>query len=152
MQRYFALNKDLSLSNEDIHHISSVMRMKKDDMIEVVYQKKIFLCKINSLNEHDINVSIIDEIMKIDDINSIESSLKIVCSINKLALNLKEVLSKHKKCDKILVVIDPEGGLTLEEEKLVNSDFIRVSLGNRILRAETVPISLLSILNYEYMR
>ena len=50
------------------------------------------------------------------------------------------------------MLIGPEGGLTeLEEDKLINMGFETVTLGNNILRVETVPIYLLSILNYELM-
>ena len=50
------------------------------------------------------------------------------------------------------MVIGPEGGLSdLEEEQLNKIGFKSVSLGEQILRVETVPIYLLSILNYELM-
>ena len=50
------------------------------------------------------------------------------------------------------MVIGPEGGLTeKEEENLKNMGFELVTLGKNILRVETVPIYLLSILNYELM-
>ena len=48
--------------------------------------------------------------------------------------------------------VGPEGGLTeLEENKFIAKGFIPVSLGSNIMRVETVPIYLLSILNYEIM-
>ena len=49
MQRYFAKNKvndKIILLDSDIHHIKKVMRMNINDNIEVVYDKKIYLCKI----------------------------------------------------------------------------------------------------------
>ena len=51
------------------------------------------------------------------------------------------------------MIIGPEGGLTKEEEKILeDKGFIKVSLGKRVLRAETTPIFILSIFNYEFMR
>ena len=49
MQRYFSnLKKDnfLVLSKEDLYHIKTVMRMK-EDYIEVVYQNKLYICKLD---------------------------------------------------------------------------------------------------------
>ena len=49
----------------------------------------------------------------------------------------------------MVLMVGPEGGLEdVEEEKLVNLGFIPVTLGKNILRVETVPIYLLSIINY----
>ena len=53
MQRYFAnIDKDyfVHLSPSDEHHISHVMRMKKNDEIEVVHDGKVFLCRIENFN------------------------------------------------------------------------------------------------------
>ena len=61
-------------------------------------------------------------------------------------------LKNKNKYDKISIVIGPEGGLTkTEEELLIDYGFQPFSLGNRILRVETVPIVVLGIINYEYM-
>ena len=54
MQRYFVKGKDQNdnfiFENSDIHHIKNVMRYIIGDLIEVVYQEKIYLCKITELN------------------------------------------------------------------------------------------------------
>ena len=61
-------------------------------------------------------------------------------------------MTEHKNYDKIIIVVGPEGGISPnEEEYLVNEGFTRVSLGKRIMRVETVPIFILSALNYEFM-
>ena len=50
------------------------------------------------------------------------------------------------------MLIGPEGGISPNEEEILkNNGFIPVSLGNRIMRVETVPLYLMSIINYEYM-
>ncbi len=50
--------------------------------------------------------------------------------------------------DKILFLSGPEGGLSDKEEQLaIDTGFIPLSLGPRILRAETAPLAVLSLLN-----
>lgn len=63
MQRYFAslLDKEhIKLESEDEHHLLHVMRMKKDDEIEVVANDKLFLCRIE--NTSPLNIYIVHEI------------------------------------------------------------------------------------------
>lgn len=77
---------------------------------------------------------------------------KIICSTREKQNNLKIFLQSHINCDKLVVVIGPEGGLDLgEEEQLNQLGFQSVSLGHRILRVESVPLFVLSCFNYEYM-
>lgn len=63
MQRYFAKNIEndkITLSNSDIHHIKNVMRMKENDMVEVVFDKKTYLCSLD--NNLELNIeSVINE-------------------------------------------------------------------------------------------
>ena len=50
MQRYFSKiknNHKLELNNDDIYHITKVMRMKDQDKIEVVYNSTVFICEVN---------------------------------------------------------------------------------------------------------
>ncbi|NLM63489.1 MAG: 16S rRNA (uracil(1498)-N(3))-methyltransferase [Mollicutes bacterium] len=236
MQRYFAKgfqNNHFILSKQDYHHIKNVMRMKNKDKIEVVFNKKLFLCEIDNINS-DIKINIIEElnhnnnkkkeitiiipvlkeqkmdlilqkatelgvteiipvkmersIVKLDerklnqrlerwslickeaseqskridipkiksimDLNDLKNldGLKIVCSTTPNIQSIKMYLKKHNACDKINIVIGPEGGLSpKEEEQLINIGFERISLGPQILRTETVPIAILSMINYEYM-
>ncbi len=63
MQRYFASIDNqylVHLSKEDEHHLCHVMRMKKGDEIEVVYDQKLYLCRIDSFNP--LTISVIHEI------------------------------------------------------------------------------------------
>ena len=46
MQRYFIEGNDFNLNSEQIKHIVKVMRMEKDDEIEVVFNNECFICKI----------------------------------------------------------------------------------------------------------
>ena len=53
MQRYFSSNKNgntYELSNDDSYHIEKVMRMKHNDLIELVDNGKVYICKIIDFN------------------------------------------------------------------------------------------------------
>ena len=56
MQRYFIKNKDMLLEETDIRHIKKVMRMNINDKIEVVYNNKLHICEITSLEPFNIKV------------------------------------------------------------------------------------------------
>jgi 16S rRNA (uracil1498-N3)-methyltransferase len=63
---------------------------------------------------------------------------------------LKEVLERSKENAKIFFVTGPEGGFSRDEvEKAKRAGFAAVTLGRRILRAETASLCFLSILQYE---
>ncbi len=68
----------------------------------------------------------------------------------KEGINLREVLEGLKEKKKIFFVIGPEGGFSQDEVgKAMRAGFVAVTLGRRILRAETASLCLLSILQYE---
>lgn len=68
---------------------------------------------------------------------------------NKLKDELKQIDSNNKNV-KIAIVIGPEGGLELEDVKLLKESGAKiVTLGKRILRTETVALNMLSIIMYE---
>jgi len=65
-------------------------------------------------------------------------------------VRLKEVLERSKEKTRIFFIIGPEGGFSQEEvEEAKREGFIPVTLGRRILRAETASLCFLSILQYE---
>jgi 16S rRNA (uracil1498-N3)-methyltransferase len=64
---------------------------------------------------------------------------------------LREVLTNFKEKTKVFFMVGPEGGFSQEEvENAKQAGFLPVSLGERILRSETVSLSLLSIFQYEW--
>ena len=65
-------------------------------------------------------------------------------------LELKEIY-KQKTNINIAVIIGPEGGIDEKEiENLKNEGAYIISLGDRILRTETVALNILSIIMYEF--
>lgn len=94
------------------------------------------------------DVEFINDVKKLKKIDG----LKILCSTKKNLDNVKKVLTGVKKCDTINVAIGPEGGFDCSEEEIFNEyGFVSTTLGNRIMRVETVPLFIMSIINYEYM-
>lgn len=110
------------------------------------------ICKEASEQSKRNIVPNVNKIHKLKDLVDLEYDLKIVCSVNQDVINIKKVLHNNPNCDKIIFVIGPEGGISNEEELfLEENNFIRTSLGKRVLRTETAPIVIGSMLNYEYM-
>ena len=73
----------------------------------------------------------------------------IFCYENERTQSIKTVL-KENTADKILLVIGPEGGFSLDEaEGLINAGAKSVTLGKRILRAETAAVAAITIAQYE---
>ena len=72
MQRYFALDKNENnfiLSNNDYFHITTVMRMKNNDKIEVVFNNTLYICSV-LINNDDVIIREIEKVKKIEkDIN-----------------------------------------------------------------------------------
>jgi 16S rRNA (uracil1498-N3)-methyltransferase len=62
---------------------------------------------------------------------------------------LKEILERPKESKKIFFVVGPEGGFSQGEvDEAKGAGFTPVTLGRRILRAETASLCFLSILQY----
>ncbi len=235
MQRYFALNKinnKIFVTSDDEYHIKTVMRMKINDIIETVYDKKLYRAIIKDIDNLDIEV--LEELSQIDDkypkisliipnlkeqkidlilqkgteiginefiivpyersvvkyderkekvklnrwqkickeaseqsmrmdipliniekdwkfIDNIDG-LRLICSTNEKSNYIKSVLKKSKDYDKITLAIGPEGGITPKEEAyLEEKGFKKITLGTQIMRVETVPIFLASVIRYEFM-
>jgi 16S rRNA (uracil1498-N3)-methyltransferase len=72
------------------------------------------------------------------------SGLRLVLSLTKGAQPLTSVVANHSE---VMVLSGPEGGLTAAEEALaLAAGFVPVSLGARVLRAETAPLAVLAAL------
>jgi 16S rRNA (uracil1498-N3)-methyltransferase len=69
----------------------------------------------------------------------------------KEGVTLKRILKRSVEKKKIFFIVGPEGGLSDEEvEESRMMGFIPVTLGKRIVRAETASLCLISILQYEW--
>ena len=80
-----------------------------------------------------------------------EFDLVIVAYENEKHTSLKDVLQNCKCVKNIAIIIGPEGGIDTKELNLLEDNGAQVaSLGKRILRTETAPIAMLSMILYEY--
>ena len=109
------------------------------------------ICKEASQQSKRLTVPVVKEITTIKNL-PVTNDVKILCSTKEKTKSIKNVLKSNSKCDKLYIVFGPEGGFTFEEEEyLKQMNFVSVTLGERILRTETVPLFVLSVINYEYL-
>ncbi len=109
------------------------------------------ICKEASQQCKRLNTPIVRKIIDFKSLK-LDDGLKILCSTKEKSKSIKNVLKTSSICDKLYIVVGPEGGLTdNEEEYLKQKKFISVTLGDNILRSETVPLFVLSVINYESM-
>lgn len=112
--------------------------------------------KISEVASKQCKRNIIPKIDKSININELYSliqnyDLAILAYENEDNITIKDILKEHKDIKSIAVIVGPEGGLSPEEVKgLIKAGAKVVSLGNRILRTETAPIAMLSMIMYEY--
>ena len=90
-----------------------------------------------------------------------EYDLVLLCYENEKDVLIKDVLRSKELKEKmsessnlsIAIIIGPEGGIDISEVEFMQQSGAKVvSLGNRILRTETVALSLLSVIMYEFER
>lgn len=96
---------------------------------------------------------IIENVLKYEDIleeNRYEGFLKLIFWENEEMTSLKKLFSLNGVQEKIIFIVGPEGGFSENEVLQAKaSGFIPVSLGNYMLRAETVSSAVLTIIRYE---
>lgn len=231
MQQYFGATKTknvINLDSKDFNHIKNVMRMKENDEVFVVFDKKRYVSILNNdlksvtikeeieykkdgyeiiiytpvLNDEKMSLIFqkgtelgvtkfipvefehckynidnskkskklerwskiiteaaeqsyrndipkLGEFIKPKDIKSV-NGMNILCSLDKNDVkNICEVLNSKSICDRITLVFGPEGGLSEKEEDTIKSNgYQKTSLGNNVLRTETVPLFVISIIKY----
>ena len=100
-------------------------------------------------------IPLIEQTIKVNEmIKELEQyDLILVAYENESKQTLKDVLAKvpKDKINNLALIIGPEGGVDSKEiDLLIQSGAKCISLGKRILRTETAPIALLSMLVYEF--
>lgn len=117
------------------------------------YDKKLIrwgkIIKEASEQSNRLIIPKLNEIIESKDIKC-DKSVNIMCSLDKCDVKHISSILTHDNCnDKISLVYGPEGGLSKEEEKYLESiGFIKTSLGKDVLRTETVPLMVASIVKY----
>ena len=92
---------------------------------------------------------ILGNIIEIKDVKG-DASVNILCSLDKNNVKrLTDVLTLSNCSDTMNIVFGPEGGLSnIEEDILVEKGYTKTSLGDDILRTETVPLMIASVKKY----
>ena len=81
MQRYFVKekkDKNIILTSDDMHHIKNVMRNKVGDLIECIYEEKLYICKIT-----DLNGNVVEVIEELEDNNELNYDITIAIALVK---------------------------------------------------------------------
>lgn len=148
----YLLQKATELGADEIIPIISERTIVKVKQASSKIDRWNRIIKESVEQSHRVSIPIIKDIISLKELSNLEYSIKILCNTNEKSKNIKKVLQDSKKRDTIIIVVGPEGGFTDSEiNYLENSGFISTSLGKNILRAETVPLYVLSVINYEFM-
>ena len=93
----------------------------------------------------------VDPIVSFDDLVSSGFKMhKLVLYEKEKKSSLKDVINNIQLPSDMMIMVGPEGGFAQNEiNKAIENGFITAGIGDLILRAETVPITVLSILQYE---
>ena len=107
------------------------------------------IIKEASEQSYRIHIPTLDSIIEPKDIKG-KTNVNILCSLDKANVkSICQVLTTYNCNDTISLVFGPEGGLSIKEEDMIESNhFTKVSLGNDVLRTETVPLMIASIRRY----
>lgn len=129
-----------------IKAIRSIVKIENDNKKVDRWQK---IVKEASEQSKRLDIPTIEKPININELAALQYDYKILCSVNETSINIKKALQNVKYSDTILIVIGPEGGFDKKEEQvLIDSGFISTSLGTRVLRTETAPLFVLSVINY----
>ncbi len=159
------IQKSVELGVEKITPVEmkrSVVKLDGKDKVKKIDRWQ----KISEVAAKQCGRDIIPEICNVKNIKEIVAEFPdydsvLLCYENEKNLHLKSVLKninanyklKNNTELKIAVIIGPEGGIDISEVEYLEQRGAKVvSLGNRILRTETVSLSLLSIIMYEFER
>jgi 16S rRNA (uracil1498-N3)-methyltransferase len=80
-----------------------------------------------------------------------EDALKVILWEEEGATDLKGLLRASPPLKKFIGTVGPEGGFSQEEVRAAGeAGFLSVSLGQRVLRAETAAITMVAVVQYEW--
>ena len=128
----------------------SIIKLDQDKELKKV-ERWNKICKEASEQSKRVNIPFVTEVKTLKELNDIDG-IKLVCSTKEKDNTIKKYLKNNTGYNRINIVIGPEGGISPKEEEYLNSiGFESVSLGNNIMRVETVPMYILSVINYENM-
>ena len=126
------------------------------DLAILTRESKGQIVDLRALCEHIIVKKKVNNIVNVKEVCNLcnEYDIVLIAYENEKENTLKKELKNLKKLDKeeikVAVIIGPEGGSAPEEIEMFEENGAKIiTLGNRILRTETVALSVLSIIMYE---
>lgn len=125
--------------------------VKKKDIKDKKLERYKNIAKAAAMQSKREFIPAVSDAMKLDEAKEILDGfdLVLVAYEDELDNSIKDFDIKDK--NNIAIIVGPEGGFDISEvDELKNFGYKSISLGNRILRAETAPIALLTMLYYEY--
>ena len=143
-----SLNSDLLSAS-----IKEVFKGSENESNLTVYMPLLSEEKMSFILQHGksyrLSKPVLDTIISSKNIESI-ANVNIMCSLDKTNVkSICKVLTVNNCNDTISLVFGPEGGLSKNEEDILEAKgFIKTSLGDTVLRTETVPLMIASILKY----
>ncbi len=140
--------------------VSRIIPLKMERSIIKIDNKKLAnklerwnkICKEASEQSKRNRIPEILQPLSLKELTNYNFDKKYICSLNtEIKLNNKEL--EQIKDNKTIFIIGPEGGISDNEEKYLESiGYKSISLGNRVMRVETAAIYIASIINFFNMR
>lgn len=122
----------------------TVAKMKKDKQEKVLNRRRSIVLAASEQCKRNV-VPVVTETVKLKKVMDLEADTKLAPYEN--AFGTSKFISESIKGKSILVVVGPEGGFSMQEmEEFEKHGFEAVTLGNRILRAETACMYAMSVI------
>lgn len=125
--------------------------VKKKDIKDKKLERYKNIAKAAAMQSKREFIPSVADAIKFDEAKEILDSfdLVLIAYEDELEHSIKDFEIKDKK--NIAIIVGPEGGFDISEvDELKRCGYKSISMGKRILRAETAPIALLTMLYYEY--
>ena len=125
--------------------------VKKKDIKDKKLERYKNIAKAAAMQSKREFIPSVADAIKLDEAKEILDSfdLVLIAYEDELEHSIKDFDIKDKK--NIAIIVGPEGGFDISEvDELKRCGYKSISMGKRILRAETAPIALLTMLYYEY--
>ncbi|QHX36583.1 16S rRNA (uracil(1498)-N(3))-methyltransferase [Spiroplasma sp. BIUS-1] len=145
LQKATELGVDKIIPVEFKRNVVKIESKKEDSKIN----RWISICQSAAKQSKRTSIPKIMNVVKdLNELDKYKSDLNLVCWEEEKNNFIKKEIKKE--FSSINIVIGPEGGISSEEISKLNSiGYNNVSLGDNIMRAETVPLFVLSCINYE---
>jgi len=146
-----ALQKSVELGVKEIYPYISSRVIKRVSKQEFNSKKSRYEKIISAASEQSNRtiVPVLHDLQNIEELNLIESKYKLIAFENEAIKGEMIPVMTFKPSEKVICLIGPEGGFSQQEVNLfISTGFQAVSLGKRILRAETAVFYMLSVVGY----